>query len=134
MRVAKMEQYVEYNANPTNRRVGDCTVRAISTALGEKWEDTYSGMAIQGLIMADMPSANVVWAAYLKFKGFEKHPIPNDCPDCYTVKDFCKDHPQGTYVLALNGHAVAVKDGRYYDIWNSGNEVPFYYFEKPKGE
>jgi hypothetical protein len=25
---------------------------------------------------------------------------------------------------------VTVQDGKYYDTWNSGNEVPVYYWEK----
>lgn len=127
-----MAEYVNYNANPANRRVGDCTVRAISKALNQPWEYTYSGMAIQGLIMFDMPSANSVWAAYLKYNGFERHIIPDSCPDCYSVINFCDEHPQGTYLLALSGHVVAVEDGKYYDIWDSGNEIPLYYFEKRK--
>lgn len=127
-----MAEYVNYNANPANRRVGDCTVRAISKALNQPWEDTYSGMAIQGLMMFDMPSANSVWSAYLKHNGFDRHIIPDTCPDCYSVSDFCDEHPQGTYLLALSGHVVAVEDGKYYDIWDSGNEIPLYYFEKRK--
>ena len=30
-----------YNANPRGRHVNDCTVRAISLATGEKWDNTY---------------------------------------------------------------------------------------------
>lgn len=122
--------WIPYNVNPAGRNVGDCTVRAISKATKQEWEDTYSGIAVQGLMMYDMPSANSVWSAYLKSKGFERYMIPNTCPDCYTVKDFCKDHPKGTYVVALGTHVVAVEDGNYYDTWDSGEEIPIYYFEK----
>lgn len=127
-----MAEFVEYNANPISRRVGDCTVRAISKALGQSWEETYSGMAIQGMVMYDMPSGNSVWGAYLKYKGYDRNIIPNTCPDCYTVKDFCNDHPEGSYVLALGSHAVAVENGKYFDTWDSGDEIPLYYFEKRK--
>ena len=122
--------WIPYNVNPAGRNVGDCTVRAISKATKQEWEDTYSGIAVQGLMMYDMPSANSVWSAYLKSKGFERYMIPNTCPDCYTVKDFCQDHPKGTYVVALGTHVVAVEDGNYYDTWDSGEEIPIYYFEK----
>ena len=37
--------YVFYNPNPKNRRVGDCSVRAISKALGSDWQDAYIGWA-----------------------------------------------------------------------------------------
>lgn len=129
-----MAEFVEYNANPQSRRVGDCTVRAISKALNQEWESTYSGMVIQGIMMKDMPSANSVWGAYLKSKGYIRNIIPNNCPDCYTVKDFCDEHPQGSYILALGSHVVAVEDGKYFDTWDSGDEIPLYYFEKREEE
>ena len=78
--------------------------------------------------MLDMPSANAVWGSYLRKKGFVREIIPNTCPDCYTVEDFCRDNPKGTYILALSGHVVAVIDGKYYDTWDSGDEIPIYYW------
>ena len=121
---------VEYNANPMFKRVGDCTVRAISKALGESWETTYVGLCIQGFIMCDIPNANSVWGAYLRSKGFRREIIPNDCQDSYTVNDFCREHPTGKYVLALSGHVVAICDGDFYDTWDSGEETPIYYWYK----
>ena len=56
--------------------------------------------------------------------------ILDDYPDYYTVQDFCIDHPKGTYVLGTGTHAVAVVDGYYYDAWDSGKEIPIYYFSK----
>lgn len=122
--------FVNYNANPDQKRVGDCTVRAISAALGQSWEAVYVGLALQGLLMGDMPSANHVWGAYLREKGFRQAVIPDTCPDCYTVADFAAEHPEGTYILALSGHVVCIMDGDYYDTWNSGGEVPLYYWYK----
>lgn len=127
-----MAQFVRYNANPINKRVGDCTVRAISKALNQDWEKTYAETSLQGFMLCDMPSANHVWGAYLKHKGFERKIIPDTCPDCYTVADFCDDHPHGIYILALSGHVVAVEDGNYYDTWDSGDEIPIYYWQKRK--
>ena len=120
--------YIQYNANPSHKNVGDCTVRAISKALQQSWEETYIGLALQGFIMGDMPSANHVWGAYLRAKGFTRRIVPDTCPDCYTVLEFAEEHPHGTYILALSGHVVAVKDGNYYDTWNSGDETPIYYW------
>lgn len=122
--------WIEWNPNPAGKRVGDCTVRAVAKGTGESWEQAYSGMALEGFILADMPSANNVWGAYLRRKGFKRYMIPDTCPDCYTVKDFCEDHPSGMYILALHGHVIAVNDGNYFDSWDSGNETPLYYFKK----
>ena len=48
----------------------------------------------------------------------------------YTVEDFCIDHPHGVYVLGCDGHVLTVVDGLYYDSWDSGGEVPIYYWER----
>lgn len=124
--------WVNYNANPVNNRVGDCTVRAISKALGQSWEQTYVEIFLQGFMMYDMPSANAVWGAYLRKKGFSRHVVPDERPDCYTVEDFCCDNPDGIYILALPGHVIAVVDGDYYDTWDSGGEIPMYYWKRRK--
>jgi hypothetical protein len=122
--------WVEYNVNPVNKRVGDCVIRAISYSLGQSWEDTYADLFAKGLSMHDMPNANIVWGAYLRDKGYSREAIPNTCPDCYTVKDFCEEHPKGKYLLALDGHLIAVENGNYIDTWDSGNEIPIYYWRK----
>lgn len=119
-----------YNPNPTGRHAGDCTVRAITKATGTEWENAYSGIAIQGMIMCDMPSNNAVWGNYLRQKGFKRKLIPDDCPDDYTVDDFCHDHPEGIFVVVVSGHVMTVVDGDYYDSWDSGHELPIYYFER----
>ena len=119
-----------FNPNPMNKRVGDCVIRAISKALDWEWNDTYTALCLQGYVMSDLPSSNQIWGAFLRKQGFIRQVIPNECPDCYTVEDFCKDHPTGIYVLGTGSHAIAVVDGFYYDAWESGREQPIYYYEK----
>lgn len=122
--------FIFCNPNPDRILVGDCVIRAVSIALAQDWETSYIGIALKGLEMHDMPSSNDVWREYLKQKGFTCSLIPNTCPACYTVKDFCKDNPKGRYVLGTGTHAVSVVNGDYYDIWDSGDEVPIYYFAR----
>ena len=122
--------YVSYNANPDGNRVIDCTVRAISTVLNQTWEQTYAGMVVEGMAIYNMPSANVVWSNYLKRKSFKRYIIPDDLPEDYSVRDFCRDNPKGAFLLALSGHVVAVIDGNYYDTWDSGDEIPIYYWHR----
>ena len=105
-------------------------IRAIAKVTGQDWETTYMDICVEGFALNDMPSANHVWGSYLHNKGFTKTIIPDTCPDCYTVKDFCTDHPQGEYLLAIGTHVVAVKDGDYYDTWDSGDEIPIYYWQR----
>lgn len=118
------------NLNPFGKHVGDCVVRALSLALDQDWDTTYLELMSQGFSMKDMPSSNAVWGQYLKNKGYKRYVIPDECPDCYTVDEFCMDNPQGVYILGTGTHVVTVKDGSYYDTWDSGREIPLYYFEK----
>nr|DAW82566.1 MAG TPA: hypothetical protein [Caudoviricetes sp.] len=34
------------------------------------------------------------------------------------------------YVLALSSHVVCVEDGTYFDTWDSGSEIPLFYWAK----
>lgn len=120
--------YVYYNPNPVGRRVGDCSIRAVSKALGVDWETAYAMVSANGFGMGDMPSSDSVWGATLRQHGFYRKAIPNTCPDCYTVADFCRDHPYGTYVLGFGGHVATVQDGDIYDTWDSSKEIPVYYW------
>lgn len=55
----------------------------------------------------------------------------DDLLDDYTVEDFCIDHPNGKYLLAIDGHVVTVIAGFYFDTWeDSGREIPIYYWFK----
>jgi hypothetical protein len=122
--------YVFFNNNPKNARVGDCSVRAVSKAIGQSWQDAYIGLCAEGLAYKDMPSANYVWGMYLKKYGFEERMISSICPNCVTVSQFAKDHSNGRYVLACQNHVVTVIDGDYFDTWDSGNEIVLYYYKK----
>lgn len=121
---------VNYNPNPDHARVGDCTVRAICKALNQGWEHTYIGLCLEGFLAHDMPSANAVWGSYLRGKGFKRHIVDHECDSCYTLGEFCKEYPNGTYIVGLDGHVVCVIDGNIYDSWDSSQEVPIYYWHK----
>ena len=92
--------WIEYNPNPTGRRVEDCAVRAVARALDTDWETAYSKIALAGFNMGDMPHSNSVWGAVLRQNGFYRTSLPDTCPDCYTAEDFINDHPEGvcTYI------------------------------------
>ena len=117
-----------YNPNPELNRVGDCTVRAVSKALNESWDDAYDRLCAKGFEMGDMPSSDSVWGSVLRQNGVYRMVTPNMCPDCYTVSEFAREHPRGVFVLALGGHVVTVVNGDWYDTWDSGDEVPQYYW------
>ena len=124
-----MSNWDKVNPNPKGKNVGDCTVRAISLATNQGWEKVYLDLCIQGYTMADMPSSNDVWGKYLMDKGWVYRRLQDTCPFCYTINDFCNDHPEGIFIVATGTHVVCVKDGCYLDTWDSGDKVPLFYFE-----
>lgn len=122
--------YEYFNPNPLQKKVGDCVIRAISKLTGQDWDTTYMDIILYGYMLKDMPSSNAVWDAYLIDKGYQKYAVPNTCPVCYTVRDFCADHPKGLYLLAIGTHVVCAEDGKYCDTWDSGDEVVMYFYTK----
>ena len=114
--------YIYYNPNPENKYTIDCVIRAISKLMDTDWDTTSIRLSAQ----AD----DKVWGQYLRNNGYRVMPLPNTCPNCYTVRDFANDHPHGRYLLKTYEHVIAVVDGNYYDTGDSGDEVPIYYYER----
>ena len=100
--------YVFFNPNPLGKKVGDCVIRAISKLTRQDWRTVYLDIAMAGYELCDMPSSNNVWAAYLKKLGYRRHVIPDTCPTCYTIRDFCFDNPRGKFLLATGLGAISV--------------------------
>ena len=125
-----MSRWQYFQNNPSGRHVGDCSIRALSVALGIDWETAYALAALNGYLMNDVISADSVWGSVLRQNGFYRHAIPNSCPDCYTIEDFAKDHPQGVYVVGTGTHVCTIRDGIVFDSWDSTQEIPQFYWHK----
>lgn len=118
------------NLNPLHKNVGDCTVRAISLLMDEPWDKIYTDLSVLGFEMKDLLDSNAVWGKYLNRNGYRRHVIPDTCPDCLTIRDFCRDNPNGKFLLATGTHVVTVIDGDYYDTWDSGDKIPIHFWKK----
>ena len=124
--------WIEYNPNPNDRRTEDCTLRAVAKVTNQSWDDTFAMLVSVAFIQKTMPGSKEVLGIVLKKLGFTRHAIPNTCPICYTEKDFCDEHPKGTYVLCTDNHVAVVQDGDIYDAWDSSMEIPMFYWAKEK--
>lgn len=123
--------YIHYNPNPAGKDVGDCVVRALCKVLDiDDWRSVFLKICIKGYEFYDMPSSNSIWELVLFDHGFKAAVLPNTCPRCYTLKQFCIDYPVGRYLVATGTHVIAVIDGDYYDTGDSGNEIVTYFYYK----
>ena len=122
--------YIYYNPNPKGKDTGDCVVRALTLLFDKNWYDVYTELCSLGFDMCELPSSDRLWGKYLQDRGYKRTPLPDYCPICYTVSDFCRENQQGQYLLALNGHVVYVLNGNYYDSWDSENKYPLFVWKK----
>ena len=110
------------------RETNDCTVRGIATLFGCTYGVAHRALAKNGrkhrqgarwstldkaltqlaerfgvtLEERGMPQARLQWARY---NGIETQ----------TIARFVKSNPKGSYLLSMNGHVAAVRDGVLYD-------------------
>ena len=123
-----MSTWYKFNPNPVGNRTEDCAQRAISAALDVSWDTASDLIYDLAKGMGTTTHDDAAWGAVLRRAGFMRTVIPNRCSDCYTVDDFCREHPQGVYVLKTSGHVVTVIDGQAWDTWDSTGEIPQYYW------
>lgn len=113
----------EYNPNPKKKNVGDCSLRAYCAAFGWTWEEAFeksSEIAKNEAIMMDTHKTCekvMEGEGYVLDEEFKKSKRKD-----LTVNEFALTHPYGTYFLNTHGHLLCVKDGEYWDSWDSGKK------------
>lgn len=117
-----------YNPNPRKKNTGDCAVRALSMALGTDWNKAKLYLDAYSMHEAEVETSDIVWGRILAENGFVMQSL--FCNDGCTLEGFCQRNPKGLFVVKLPNHVVCVKDGVYFDSWDSGNEIPLYCWRK----
>ena len=115
----------EFNPNPKSRNIGDCTLRAYCAAFDIDWNKAFD-------IASQISKENSSMIQYMFKKIMTEHFGCEEDPDYnkkkvknkdrITVNTFAMTHPYGTYVLGVRQHAVTVKNGEYWDSWDSGDK------------
>lgn len=115
----------KYNPNPKSRNIGDCTLRSYCAAFGITWEKAFD-------IASRIAKANSSMIQYVADKvlveefgctvdeKYNKKAVKGK--DRITVNEFATSHPYGTYILHVRQHQVTVKNGEYWDSWDSGDK------------
>ena len=116
---------------PNDHVCGDCAIRAVARALNCSWTDSLTKLYEDGLKIKDTPSSRESIDGVLKQNGFKWVPTsPKRGEKRPTVSKFCESHPDGTYVFNVSSHIVTGVNGKYYDIWDSGDKSLYGYWVK----
>ena len=130
-------RWFKFNPNPKNRNIGDCTLRAYCAAFDIEWDDAFdiaSEIAKENSSLIEYVSDKVIKDHF----GYDVDPDYNKkkvkAKDRITINDFAISHPYGTYILGVRKHLVTVKDGEYWDSWDSGDKKvdTVYIINKPE--
>lgn len=124
-------EFVKYNANPKNRKTGDCVVRAICTALNISWEETYKGLLETTLTYGYAISCTENFEKYLAKKGYVKQKMPRKLDNTkYTVQEFADILAKAdtTYIINICNHTTVIKNKNLYDTWNCGKKSVLNYW------
>lgn len=130
LRFAKTSErkWIEYNPNPQDKHVGDCTIRAYCKATGFDWNKCYDIAVKYGKKLSTIPNdSHAVHKILEEEFGFERMKLEK--ADKVTINTFAQRHKTGTYVIGVRAHLVTVKDGHYYDTWDSGDKKISYVYK-----
>ena len=116
---------------PNDHKCGDCAIRAVSKALNVSWNVSLDILSYSAFKIKEPPTSCDNITEALKMYGFKWVPIkPKRGEKRPTVSQFAKEHSDSTYICRVSGHIVCAKDGKYYDIWDSGDKSLYGYWEK----
>ena len=118
--------FIRYNANSRNNRVGDCVKRALSVAYSMDYDEVSRELnRIKNTYGHSEYNQTEVFTKFVKARGDQFTKLNQS--DYVTVQGFADEHPSGVYLL-LTGknpankyttHLETVVDGNIYDSWDS---------------
>lgn len=126
----------KYFQSSKKKQASDCSVRCIMAAEGLDWNTAFGKLVETAYQEMDIPCESSVIEKTLKKMGYEKHKadmVKNKLTNKnrrICVREFAKMHKRGTYILSLTEHVVCVKNGHWYDTWDSGEYKVLKYWEK----
>lgn len=112
--------YRFYNNNALGLFENDCTVRAISTATGNSWDDTYEHLSNVARIKGTMMDDKDFIRDYLDERYDRIKYIPE------TVGEVAGANPDNILLITMNGHITCSKYGIIYDSFDCRERIAEY--------
>lgn len=121
-------KYFQYEQlNPKGKKAGDCVIRAISSALGQSWDNTFTELVKVAYHNKEMPNSEHTYTKYLSDVGYKKcKTVYREGRSRYTVSEFCEYLTKAGYrkpvLVHVKTHFTVLKrvNGQYkcFDSWN----------------
>ena len=109
--------FVYHNANPHNRDISDCVVRALSVLTNKSWRQMYDELTdLAGDVSMMFDRVEFV-------EDYLDDRYPRECHYSKTVGEFARKYPYGKYAVTMNGHITAIIDGDIIDTFNPSNRI-----------
>lgn len=112
--------YKFYNNNSLGLFENDCTVRAISTATSNTWDDTYEHLSNIARLNGTMMDDKDFIRDYLD----SRYKRLNDIP--IHVGEVAGTYPDNILLITMNGHITCSKYGVVYDSFDCRDRVAEY--------
>lgn len=123
--------YQFFNANPTGKEIGDCSIRAVAVALNVSWLEAFDLQTAKARILYGEMSEPEVVGEVLKEHGFEEKKVSNrKGTKRPTLVTLIKENPNCIIVGQIANHFAAVRDGKVRDLWNSSERSLYKYWIK----
>lgn len=114
-----MAKVVYYNRNPDGERENDCVTRAISLAS----KIPYPIIRKKLFHISKLLNCEKLCVCCYRhlLDDYFKYPRV----ECYgeTIEQFANKHPEGTYLVRMQGHITTIINGDIWDIFDCGNEI-----------
>lgn len=112
--------YKYHNNNSLGLFTNDCTIRSISTATNNTWDDTYEHLSNVARMNGTMMDDKNFIIKYLD----ERYKRINDIPQ--TVGEVSGAFPDNILLITMSGHIVCSKYGVIYDSFDCRNRIAEY--------
>ena len=126
----KRYQYYQPNKKDIKDKRPDCSIRALCKFLDKEWIEVFDLLVPIAREEQSLLNAKPVLEIFMQNNGC---PFISKHNSGKTVGDIAK-----TGITAIcycrvgyRTHLTAVRDGKYYDTWDSGSRIVYGYWEKP---
>lgn len=112
--------YRFYNNNALGLFENDCTIRSISTATNNSWDDTYEHLSNIARLNGTMMNDKDFIVSYLDNRYKRVYNIP------ITVGMVAGAYPDNILLITMNGHITCSKYGVVYDSFDCRERIAEY--------